>query len=340
MKHFLNRKAQLREGFTLIEVLVVIGLIGILVALLLPAVQAARERSRLVSCKNNLRQIGLAFQQVENTYRAFPPIRTRTTHMPQTLVDLSRLNPKSAHFDLLPALELANVYEKVVVEDDQWSGNDPLQSNKNELLIKMRLPIFVCPTDYVPEAGISYLICFGTSTGGESTPAYPPPNTLLPGVGAGVAAARISDGLSNTVAFSERLIGDHTPDDYNPVRDWAYVPSLSDAISNTPPLLPDTIKHLCQRDVRPGQPHASYNSTGWLFGIFGITGYNHVLPPNSSIADCATPGGGVGAYSARSHHSQGVNSLLADGSVRFWSESVDISLWRAVGTIDGGEPTE
>ncbi|MEI6539508.1 MAG: DUF1559 domain-containing protein, partial [Planctomycetota bacterium] len=299
MKYFLNRKVQLREGFTLIEALVVTGLIGMLVALLLPAVQAARERSRLVSCKNNLRQIGLAFQQVENTYGAFPPIRTRTTQMPQTLVDLSRLNPKSAHFDLLPGLELTNVYEKVVVEDDQWSGNDPLQSSKNEVLVKMRLPIFVCPTDQVPEAGISYLICFGTSTGGESTPEYRPPNTLLPGVGAGVSAARISDGLSNTVAFSERLIGDHTPDDYNPVRDWAYVPSLSDAIGNTPPLLPDTIKHLCRRDVRPGQPHASYTRTGWRLGIFGITGYNQVLPPDSSIADSATQRGEVGGYSPR-----------------------------------------
>lgn len=340
MKYAMKTKFPHREGFTLIEVLVVIGLIGILVSLLLPAVQSARERSRNASCQNNLRQIGLAFHQFENTYGAFPPVRNHTTRVPRSLADLSRLNPKSAHFDLLPGLELTNIYEKVVIEDDQWSGNDPMQSSKNEILVATRLPIFVCPSDSVPEGGLSYLICFGTSSGGESTPAHRPPNTILPGVGVGVYAARITDGLSNTVAFAERLTGDHISDEYNPVRDWAYVPSLSDAISNTPPLLPDKIRNLCQRDVRLGQPHASYNSTGWLFGVFGVTQYNHVLPPNSSIADCATPGGGVGAYSARSHHPEGVNSMLADGSVRFWSESVDTSLWRAVGTIDGGEATE
>jgi type II secretory pathway pseudopilin PulG len=329
-----------RTGFTQIEILVTIGLISLLIALLLPAIQAARERSRMVSCLNNLRQIGVAYQSMESTHRAFPPLLNRDPRLPQQWNDLSKFNVKSAHYYMLPGLEQKSVYESIVLDNDVWTGNDPIQSSLNQAVLDMYVPVFVCPSNNVGQGGVSYLICYGTSSSGESTPGHQPPNTVLPGVANGVSSNMIADGLSNTVAFSERLTGDQDSERYNPSRDWAYIDSLSQAIESTSPLLPDMMQHLCRRDVRMEQQHASYNGSGWLFGRLGVTGYNHVLTPNSTTADCATPGGGVGAYSARSRHFQGVHALFCDGSTRFWSESVDTSVWRAVGTISGDEVGE
>ncbi len=324
-----------RSGFTIVELLTVIGLIGLLTALLLPAVQSAREKSRAIQCSNNLRQFGIAFHAFHEQKGFFPPTRRNLRGWP-TPDQVPLWLPRSAQFEMLPGLDQAVLYEKIDVTTDMWSGSDPLISSENQVHMESRIPVFCCPSDDVPPGCISYLYCMGTSFSGLATPDWPAPNTMLNGVGIGVRSSRITDGLSNTVAFSERLIGDHNPKDYSPSRDVAYVPYLNGLLP--PDLLPDNIVNACSTLVTNGQNHFSFRSTGWLFGHFGITRYNHILGPNSSTPDCSSAGvGTLGTYSAKSFHPGGVFALFADGSVHFVSDSIDLTVWRGMGTYAGAE---
>lgn len=336
MKKHRNNFCQ-RAAFTLVEVLTVVGVIGLVVGLLLPAVQSAREQARKTLCANRLRQIGVAYQNFESAHGRFPPsvARTPTATPPQAM--MSDFYPKSAHYYLLPFLELAGLYEQIAFESDVWSGSDPVKSSRNQALIEHPVPAFVCPSDpgAIAPGAVSYLISHGTSCLGYTTPDYSAPNTVQRGVAAGVRTADIVDGMSSTVAFSERLIGDHDRTKYTPSRDLAYVPVLRRV--SLPDILPDGIRQICSTQVQSHQAHGSFVSTGWLFGYFATTSYNHVLPPNSAIPDCASASGGVGAYSARSLHPGGVFVLFADGAVDFISETIDQMIWRAVGSIEGQE---
>jgi hypothetical protein len=105
-----------------------------------------------------------------------------------------------------------------------------------------------------------------------------------------------------------------------------------------PPALPDEAVELCELLVSLSSPHTSFSGTGWLFHRLGATTYNQILPPNSPIPDCAASvPGGTGVYTARSLHASGCHALLGDGAVRFVSESIDGSLWRALGTTNSAE---
>jgi len=196
--------------------------------------------------------------------------------------------------------------------------------------------VFTCPADSQNHSGVNYLHCNGTSSLGEATPDFPPPNTVLPGVAIGVRAARITDGLSCTVAFSERLVGDHDPKRYTASRDFAAIEST--IAPGALAILPDTISMLCRTRVGPNAPHFSFNGDGWLFRRLGTSMYNHTLPPNSRIPDCGY-GMMTGAYAARSLHRGGVFALYSDGATKFESESIDLTVWRALGTFSDGRIT-
>jgi prepilin-type processing-associated H-X9-DG protein len=99
----------------------------------------------------------------------------------------------------------------------------------------------------------------------------------------------------------------------------------------------DEVMQTCSGPLDPQWPHFSFGGTTWVLSGPSQTWYNHVLTPNSAIPDCAESVDWQGAFTARSLHPGGVNVLFADGSVRFTSSSIDLAVWRALGTINGGE---
>jgi prepilin-type N-terminal cleavage/methylation domain-containing protein/prepilin-type processing-associated H-X9-DG protein len=311
-----------RRGFTLVELLVVIAIIGMLVALLLPAVQAAREAARRSQCSNNLKQLGLALHNYESTYKVFPQGRNK---YPQVVSALARV---------LPYIEQANAYELVDPNGTLAVGG------QNDLAARTQLSMFVCPSDaqrgQVPGSnyyGTNYAACNGTGVleDAAGTITYP---TIAGGNGVFAQApqrlADILDGLSNTAAFSESLIGDGAA--------VASMPTDARMISMVVLEVPggnDPTPSACESgagvwNARRGEQ--------WINGHFGNTLYNHYYTPNPANKwDCGNGSHNKALSTARSYHPGGVQILLCDGSARFLGESIALDVWRSLATRKGSE---
>jgi type II secretory pathway pseudopilin PulG len=326
------------KAFTMVELLVCIATIALLMAMVLPAIQNARESARRAECANRLKQFGIAMHGFEAANQRFPsPALFPNLTANSSTSGMSQQKLCSAHYYLLPYLDRADLWNAIVLNGDVWAGSlfGPPTSSKNSEIIQRPVPIFACPSDNVPPGSTSYEFCDGTTAGGGTTPQIPPPNSSLHGFTRsriGVRASEVRDGLANTVMFSERLIGGHDPKSYNPARDIAMFQMNAQAW-----ILPDETADACSR-MPPGVPFSAHAGAGWLFFGYGTTAYNHVLTPNSRIPDCAQ--GSLlspGAFTARSLHPGGVSVCMGDGAVRFVSEQIDLSVWRAASTIAGDE---
>lgn len=136
----------LPRGFTLIELLVVIAIIAILVAILLPAVQQAREAARRSSCRNNLKQMGLAIHNYESTYGTLPP----ATIPQDTTAASGRTRFPSWCFRLLPFLEGSSEYEAAIEQDTDWGMQSSWPNRNWKLMTEMRNPAYICPSSPLP----------------------------------------------------------------------------------------------------------------------------------------------------------------------------------------------
>ena len=304
-----QRAARARAAFTLIELLVVIAVIGILVALLLPAVQAAREAARRISCTNNLRQIGLALHHYHDEWRNFPPARN-----PYPLVH-------SALARILPYVEQENVQRLVVYEL-------PLAAPANVAASQTKLRLYLCPSD-AGRIGASlhgasnYVVNVGSGT----------VNYGLIADGDGMFNQRpigfqdLIDGSSSTAACSESLLGSGLD-----------APAVSKMEKRRQRLL-----MAGGNDTTPADCNAASGTWSgqrgakWIDGHYGNTLYNHFYPPNPDEWDCGNGSGNKALSTARSMHSGGVNLLMADGSIRQYADHVDLALWRAISTRGGGD---
>lgn len=310
------------RGFTLIELIVVFAIIGLLLSLLLPAVQAARERARGLQCQTRLKQIGLALHNYAQTHgELIPPMFEPFIRYPAGIH--SNLN-LSMQAQLLPYLDKSALWSQIDFSED-GSGLDALGAStpvsfKNASLMTQSVADFLCPSDPGATSGCNYRASTGTWEYEQE----------CFGVAwrSGRRLAEVSDGLSSTIFFSERVRGDQDQDTYDPWRDTFSIP---------PPVwLPtagtddDEVMAACQL-ANAAFPHGSYLGTTWLLSHPSQTTYKHAFPPNSAVPDC------YGVFSARSFHPGGVNCLLGDGSVRFVAQSVDQQLWRGLGTVAGGE---
>ena len=318
------------SGFTVVELLVAISIIGVLVALLLPAVQSARESARRATCINHLHQIGVAdaaFLSGGGNRRQEAP-------------DGYPVN-WGAHVHMLPFLDQGVLYNQLDLSDHPiFSSANQIPSNgPNQALMHTRIPVYLCPNESIEEARVNYRLSLGTSPGGFTT------NSDTPGVGPGQPPGRpgywvvrrdgdtrkLVDGASQTAAFAEKLAGDHDPTVRTAWRDGleAFFPS------GTLMILPNQFVDLCSQPLPVNGANYSYGGNTWLIPDEWQTLYNHVLTPNSRIPDCSD--GGHGPKTARSLHPGGVNVLFADGSVHFIANEIDMDIWRALGSIDGGE---
>lgn len=303
-----NRK---RRAFTLVELLVVIAVIGVLVSLLLPAVQAARESSRRMSCSNNLKQIGLALQNYHGVHDAFPVARNK---YPLVHSSLSRL---------LPYCEQQQLHDLV-------DYTTPLASAANVEASKKAISFFICPSD--PAGGrVSGLADAGSNyvaNNGSGTVAY---GLIASGDGVFTQSncrfRDLIDGSSNTAAFSESIlgIGDTFPQ-MSPMKARLEVLEIAGGSDTTPAVC--TAGSGTWSGTRGGK---------WLDGHYGNTLYNHFYAPNPDQWDCGNASHNKALSSARSYHSGGVNMVMCDGHVTFIPDTIRLEAWRAIATRSGGE---
>ena len=330
-----------RGGLSLVEVLVVLGIVGILVSLTLPAVQQTRERARSTQCANNLHQIGVAAHAHASAQGAFP-WTAMTCFLPTGGGGVQLQAPISPHRYFLGSIDPA-AYAKIDFKDPSWNipwGPPFSLSPANHALLTVPIPAFRCPSDSGPPGSNNYRANLG-----------PAPGILAPGPGVwlgedpancsgafanglAIPPADFRDGLSTTALFSERLIGNGQAGVYVAYRDFFAPP--------VPFYLGEEVLKDCEiyASANP-EFHDSYAGFTWLFGGWNHTWYNHLAGPNSRIPDCAQGGpgviSGVALCSARSFHPGGVNVLFADGATRFIGESIEINVWRALSTRKGKE---
>jgi prepilin-type N-terminal cleavage/methylation domain-containing protein/prepilin-type processing-associated H-X9-DG protein len=357
-----------RRGFTLIELLVVIAIIGILIALLLPAVQKVREAANRLKCQNNLKQVGLAAHNFESTNGYLPP-RFGTVSV-NGMVGVNDASPQAL---LLPYIEQSNKYNQFNFNYNVWNDNPavsglPRMPGINLAARTQDIAIYLCPSDLsttlrpadwadngnntptLPEGRLNYFGCLGaTSRESDSGPwagifAMPrSPGQML----RGTPIAGITDGTSNTAMFSEVMRTTDT---------WPHVRNIrtNTVIILQEAELPDT------NDGRAFPPCAtgdewyasiSYVGTEFERNLTGLTTYTHTLPPNWNRLVSSGPQhyncgddvtqDNIGIVhihvAASSYHAGGVNVGMADGSVRFVADGINFATWQALGTRAGGE---
>ncbi len=341
-----------RPAFTLVELLVVIAIIGVLVALLLPAIQSAGEAARRTQCLNNLKQLGIALQNFASAEKHFPPGSVAKTYPdqpnhPQTFYRWSSL----AH--LLPYMENQSVRDLLDISLPLYMpGAGYPVADKNKAGVAQVLPEFLCASDrgqpVKSEWGpTNYVACAG-SGGGGGTP-FETDGVFY--VNSTTTFAKLSDGSSHTAAMSESLLGEDSALDSNtgfgavtPERAYKFTLGFS-AVADL-------------SDSRCNGTN-SYNSStgngndprgfGWCSGEYRCALYNHYYPPNAANFDCITsvtvdptlpPQKLYSAYgwrTARSAHPGGVNLLNADGSARFVDNGVSLAVWKAMSTRNGDD---
>jgi len=309
-----------RRGFTLIELLVVIAIIGILVALLLPAVQQAREAARRTQCKNNLKQIGLAIHNYIDAHGTMPLC---LSGMPKAL---------SVHAYLLPYFDQSNLYHTI-------DFNSAWNSATNAAAAATKVTSFLCPSDsyqmvpagwaansYRANQGSGILFSQPSTVVGNVNYNMPMPNgVFIPGFSLPIAEVR--DGTSNTAAFSEHPVGDFNQSISSPTDTFR------------PGIYPNTADELVQicRSMDPSdlsKQGVSNVGAPWLQAYHSTTQYFHVDGPNQR--SCMFPPGRV-ATTAASYHTGGVHVLMLDGAVRFVNDNINLATWRSMGTRALGE---
>lgn len=328
-----------RRAFTLIELLVVIAIIGILLAILLPAVQAARGAARRMSCTNNLKQCALALHNYQSAYRVFPGLGASSTHN------------FSVQAKWLPFMEQVSLRNLIDFEQPLFLGshNNVRLNPAQEVAAQTVVSALRCPSDGMGDryteyytaagqafAGGNYMACSGSGRGTCYDIRFPTDGLFY------YESARsfrdMQDGSSNTVVLSETLLGSHR-DTTGPRPEDAQrqIASLS---GYSPKMGSPGLNGVVNPDLAVlAASCTSWKGTrasGWIVGKTYTSTFCTYAAPNSPIPDAAAHGT-IGFFGARSLHSGGVNAALGDGSVRFVSETIDLEAWRSLGSCAGGE---
>jgi prepilin-type N-terminal cleavage/methylation domain-containing protein/prepilin-type processing-associated H-X9-DG protein len=309
-----------RRGFTLIELLVVITIIAVLIALLLPAVQGAREAARRIQCQNNLKQIGLALHGYHDAWHGFPP-----AYLTRQSTDLELGSGWAWGTLILPYLEQKPLYDAANFDLGFGELSAPLLGLRENMTVRrVSLSMFLCPSAEGGEgpidlgAGSSHVAIspgqYIASAGWLDTSRTPIQGTGVLYPNSRVAIAEVSDGTSTTLMTGERSRN---------LADASWPGSFGSLADPAP---------LCTKAGRSTQ-----SCVGMMFLLMGRSG------PSSDIVSGSIPGGntpnapGAGADGFASLHPGGCQFLLADGSVRFIKESVAQPVFHALASRAGGE---
>jgi prepilin-type N-terminal cleavage/methylation domain-containing protein/prepilin-type processing-associated H-X9-DG protein len=316
-----------RSGFTLIELLVVIAIIGVLIALLLPAVQAAREAARRSQCTNNLKQIGIGLHNYHDAVQCLP--------WGQGPLGWNDWGP---HVMILPFIEQGPMYNALNFSDGMANPGVGF----NTTVIRSVITTYLCPSD------LSRLTNAEGNTNYAGNAGSRPDAFFLKGLPSGLfgavpetKAVNFSialDGLSQTAAFSEKVKGIGNGANNNMRDPTKPSASIFDLAQQSPADSAMAYYTACKAlnpttaTLAGGMAMGRYWHTG-----HGATGrYNHIMPPNTH--SCAySPDNGGGAYTASSRHSGVVNVLFGDGTVRAIKSTITPGIWWALGTSMGSE---
>lgn len=337
-------------GFTLIELLVVIAIISILVGLLLPAVQAARQAARRVQCSNSLKNIGLAMLNYEVAHKRYPALRAGTEGF-QSTTSGNHLRI-SGFIALLPHLEQSNLYREIqspIASTVSVAAGGPFPGETLDGTYQpwvTQVPLLVCPDEpYQKEPsdiGIaSYAFCVGDNVvdvANGRTRGFFQAKTWR-------KMADVTDGVSNTFAFLEMKLG-------APIREWYTEEQLSRPAGITPRI--DCPKHV--GFLAPIPPPFYGRGMRWTDGAPVYTTVNTILAPNDVNASNRHSHDLVnGLFTAGSYHAGSLQACFADGSIRSIHFAIDngdlfqfaprgdsgqpspYGVWGQLGTIHSGE---
>ncbi len=358
----MHRSKTLKLGFTLVELLVVIAIIGVLVGLLLPAVQQAREAARRMSCSNNFKQVGLAIHNYHAAFNQLPQQKTGTGLDPATAAwweDSEWTNQQQLSWlvPILPFLEQQAVWEQIsnplILELDAsagmvqraipWTAFGPRPGDYRYPPAMTEFPVFRCPSD--PGSGLpamartNYACCLGDSfSKSETGPVDPTLKVTGPDAawsragqrGAFVAHQKLAfrdilDGLSNTFLAAEIKtdLGD---------RDVSTEAAVYKGSKENPSICltdgsidPQRPQFWAPATMTIGSMHGPLHGRGfrWISGETGHTAFHTILPPNSTMCYQGEWPGQEGIAPPSSRHQGGIHVLMGDGAVIFITDSIE-----------------
>lgn len=334
----LRNKSTRHTGFTLIELLVVIAIIAILIALLLPAVQQAREAARRSSCKNNLKQLGLALMNYHSTHRIFPPGNINPgTGSFAAWIPANQIRNHTGHLMLLPYVEQSAIYNSINfsqatgIADTASIGGGGVQTDASgKVITDQHVANFRCPSDFGSNSGAGYGAFTFTRTSAATSRHYNCQSNQRTSYGF----------ISHTQTESQNTYGEVTGTAKCAFGNngAARIRDITDGASNTILMMESRMKKW--NSFQCSNPSAA----SWISPEFGpywsqFTRYTFLLPRSFRInqSACTTHNAGPGRSTPGSYHEGGCQAVLGDGSVRFLSENMHFPTQQYLASISDGE---